>query len=76
VETAAHAAGRQLGLGDAGFGEDALGVQRDEGVQVGLEPLAAREERPAQLDGRQRAPGQAGRQLGDPEVSQLVRGPP
>ena len=71
VEGTASLARGELPLGDARLGEDPLGVERDEGVQRGLEALAATQERLAELDGRERSSREAEAELRDPGVSEL-----
>ena len=71
MERAPGATGRELSLGDAGLGQDPLGIERDERVQYGLEPLAAPEQRLAKLDGRERPLSQPGAELRDPEEAEL-----
>jgi hypothetical protein len=74
VQGPARAAGGDLGLGGERGLKGGLAIDADEGVQLGVEPRDAIEQRLRQLDGREFAVGDGARRLGDRQPMQAGRG--
>ena len=73
VELAEGRAGRALPVGFAGGGADALGVKRDEGVEIGVR-RGARQQRVGERLGRGFAGADRVRRLGHSKVVKLPHG--